>query len=304
MSARKQAAPSRRTYRACSIKRPRRTKAQVEAIRAAILAVLEADHPQTVRQVFYQLVTRGVIEKSEKEYQQVVIRLLTEMRLEDQVEWDWIIDTSREAQVTRTFDSIGEALEDTAKFYRRSALRDCSSYIEIWCEKAALAGIIWDVASDYDVPVVPSKGLPSLILVHDSFTHIRHASRAGKHSYLYQFGDHDPTGVMIPRSLEARLNEFCERYDCASPVIERVALTEKQIRKYRLPTRPTKREGNRHANAFVGDSVELDALPSSVLRDLVRECIERHIDTNQLAILREAEASERDVIERMAEGWS
>jgi hypothetical protein len=304
MSARKQAAPSRRTYRACSIKRPRRTKTQVEAIRAAILAVLEADNPQTVRQVFYQLVTRGVIEKSEKEYQQVVIRLLTEMRLEGQVDWDSIIDTSREAQVTRTFESIGEALEDTAKFYRRSALRDCSSYIEIWCEKAALAGIIWDVASDYDVPVVPSKGMPSLTLVYNSFTNIFRAHIAGKRSYLYQFGDHDPTGVIIPRSLEARLNEFCERYHCGRPIIERVALTEKQIRKYRLPTRPTKRQGNRHSNAFVGDSVELDALPSSVLRDLVRRCIERHIDTNQIAILREAEASERNVIKQMAGGWS
>ena len=31
--------------------------------------ILAADHPQTVRQVFYQLVTRGIIEKTEAEYQ-------------------------------------------------------------------------------------------------------------------------------------------------------------------------------------------------------------------------------------------
>jgi hypothetical protein len=270
------------------------------AVREAIRAILAADHPQTVRQVFYQLVTRGIIEKSETEYQTTVIRLLTEMRLNDQVKWEWIIDSSRRAQTTRTFDNINDALADTAKFYRRSALRDCPDYIEIWCEKEALSGIIWDVASDYDVSVIPSKELPSLTLVYSSFVDIYHAYKAGKQSYLYQFGDHDPTGVIIPQSLEYRLNEFCEKYNCPKPIIRRVALTEEQIKQYRLPTRPTKREGNRHARGFEGDSVELDALPSSELRRLVRQCIERHISEYQLGIVREAEKSECKILWQLA----
>jgi hypothetical protein len=55
----------------------------IAAIRDAIIEVIEDDPPMTVRQVFYQLVSRGVIEKTEKEYQQTVIRLMTEMRLDD-----------------------------------------------------------------------------------------------------------------------------------------------------------------------------------------------------------------------------
>lgn len=98
---------------------------------------------------------------------------------------------------------------------------------------------------------------------------------------------------MIPQSLESRLSEFCERYDCPRPIIQRIALTEQQILEHRPPTRPTKREGNTHALRFEGDSVELDALPSSVLRTLVTDCIERHINQTELAVLREAEASER-----------
>ena len=66
-------------------KRDRRTKAEVQAIRDAITSILKADHPQTVRQVFYQLVARGVIEKSEAEYQSTVIRLLSEMRLDGRI---------------------------------------------------------------------------------------------------------------------------------------------------------------------------------------------------------------------------
>lgn len=270
------------------------------AIRAAIIDLLEADHPQTVRQVFYQLVARGVIDKTEAQYQGTVIRLLSEMRLDGQVDWSWIVDTSRRIRVTQTFDTVADALDDTAKFYRRSALRECPDYVQIWCEKEALTGIIWDVASDYDVPVVPSKGMPSLTLVYDSFINIKRAHQAGKLSFLYQFGDHDPTGVMIPQSLEARLNEFCERYDCPAPFVYRIALTEEQILEHRLPTRPTKREGNSHAHRFVGDSVELDAMPSTILRGLVRNCIERHISPAELEALRATEASERTVLRMFA----
>ena len=85
------------------------------------------------------------------------------------------------------------------------------------------------------------------------------------------------------------------------PTIERVALTEKQITAFNLPTRPTKRERNRHAKKFEGDSVELDALPASELRTMVREAIERHISEHDLEILRTAEDSERDLLEAWAD---
>ena len=296
----KTAAPP--AYQACSI-RARRTKGEVEVVRAAIDGILSADHPQTVRQVFYQLVARGVIEKSEKEYQGTVIRLLTEMRLDGRIRWDWIVDESRRTRTTQTFNNIADALEDTAKYYRRSALRDCDDYIEIWSEKEALAGIIYDVASDYDVPVVVSKGMPSLTQVYGSFVNIARAAHAGKQTYIYQFGDHDPTGCLIPKTIEARLDEFCQKYDCQPPSVERIALTEKQVTEYNLPTRPTKRDGNSHAKHFDGDSVELDALPSSELRALVKECIEHHISPSALNTLREAEESERSILEQLADRY-
>jgi hypothetical protein len=282
-------------------KRSRRTKAEMQDLRDEILAVLETDHPMTVRQVFYQLVVRAAVEKTEQAYQGVVIRLLSEMRLAGDLSWDWIVDESRRTRQMRTFDSVADALADTAKYYRRSALRESDVYIEIWSEKEALSGIIFDVASEYDVPVVVSKGVPSLTQIFGSFGNIYHAAEAGKLSYLYQFGDHDPSGCLIPEVIESRLGEFSEKYGCWARVVERVALTPEQIEEYRLPTRPTKREGNSHAKRFEGDSTELDALAPNVLRELVRECIQRHIDPHQVEILREAEESERELIERFAE---
>src|SRR5215831_12547722 len=100
--------------RACPIKRPRRTKADINEIKDAIRAVLKADHPMTVRQVFYQLVVRNVIEKTEEQYQGTVIRLLTEMRMAGSVRFNWIIDDSRRRIINRTFNSIADAARNTA----------------------------------------------------------------------------------------------------------------------------------------------------------------------------------------------
>jgi hypothetical protein len=290
-----------RSYRACSIKRDRRTKAEIDDIKAAIVAVLKGDHPMTVRQVFYRLVVQKVIEKTEKEYQNVVIRLLTEMRLSGSIRFNWIVDESRPRIVNRTYDSIADAARDTARFYRRSALRECWHYVEIWCEKQALAGVIKAAADHYDVPVLISKGMPSLTQLYGTACEIYRADEAGKQSYIYQFGDHDPSGVLIPQTIERRLNELCQKFDCSPPIVERVALTEEQIAEFNLPTRPTKRQGNTHADKFEGDSVELDALPSAILRDMVREVIERHISERDLEVLRAAEDSERELLDAWAD---
>jgi hypothetical protein len=93
------------------------------SIRAAIIEVIEDDPPMTVRQVFYQLVSRGVIDKTEEQYQGTVIRLMTEMRLDGSLPYSSVVDETRRVRVTRTYDSIEHALEHTAQFYRRSSNR-------------------------------------------------------------------------------------------------------------------------------------------------------------------------------------
>jgi hypothetical protein len=286
-------------YSAGSIKRPRRTKDDIEAIRTAIKEVLESDHPQNIRQIYYALVVKGVIEKTEQEYQHTVIRLCGEMRWRDEINWDWIVDESRITHQSLTYDSIVDAVEDTAKFYRKSALRGCPDHVEIWVEKAGLGSIIWEEAKHYDVPVVVSKGMPSLSQLYVCFRRIAHAAANGKITYIYHFGDHDPSGCLITEVIKDRIKQFCDRWDCHLPEIQRIALTEKQIDEYRLPTRPTKRSGNPHAKDFEGDSVELDALPARVLRDLVNENITSHIDIQQLNALRAAEDSERALLVKL-----
>ncbi|XIA64524.1 hypothetical protein ACFIOY_37755 [Bradyrhizobium sp. TZ2] len=100
--------------------------------------------------------------RQEAEYQQTVIRLMTEMRFAGDLPYHWVVDESRRVRITQTFDNVADAIEHTARFYRRSALAQSPDYVEIWCEKDALVGCLWDVTSDYDVPLMVSRGMPSL----------------------------------------------------------------------------------------------------------------------------------------------
>jgi hypothetical protein len=230
-------------YEACPIKRDRRTKAEITAIKTALYDVLKANHPMTVRQVFYQLVVRNAIEKTEEQYQGTVIRLLTEMRMAGEISFSWITDESRSRRALRSFDNVADAVDECAKFYRRNAMRESSVYIEIWSEKEALAGMIWDEAADYGVPVLVSKGMPSLTQLYQTALQVRSARLAGKEPFIYQFGDHDPSGVLIPKTIESRLKELCKKLRCDPPTVERISLTQEHISHFNLPTRPTKRAG-------------------------------------------------------------
>jgi hypothetical protein len=278
-----------------SIKRYRRTGAKMKVIREAIYSVLAADHPMTVRQCFYALTVLGVIDKTESQYKTTVIRLLVQMRREGVIPYAWISDNTRWMRKPDTYRGLGQFLRHTARFYRRDLWANAESYVEIWCEKDALAGVIMEETAEFDVPLMVSRGFSSDTYLQSAGEAIEAEDRP---AYIYQFGDHDPSGIWIARKIEEGLRHHAGG---AEIHFERVAVTRDQIARWSLPTRPTKREGNTHARDFDGDSVELDAIPPARLRGLVRECIERHVDAAQLRILKVAEQSERQLLHQWAQ---
>ena len=68
-----------------------------------------------------------------------------------------------------------------------------------------------------------------------------------------------------------------------------------------LPTRPTKTTDSR-SKTFGNISVELDAIPPAELRGLVEDVISQHMPAHQFRILKEVEASEREIIMRLVNG--
>jgi hypothetical protein len=269
--------------------RARRTKAEIATIEAAIYDVLEADHPQTVRGLFYQLVSRGVVPKTEAAYKATVGRLSVRMRRAGRLPYMWIADETRWMRKPRSYTGLEAALKRTAETYRRALWADLPIYVEVWCEKDARAGVIFEETEVYDVPLMVTRGFSSLAFLYSAAEDIK---QIGKPAYLYQVGDYDPAGVAIPRQIEAELRGFAPK---AEIHFERLAVTPAQIAEWHLPTRPTKR-GDTRGRRFVGESVELDAIPAGVLRQLVRDAIRRHIPAGHLDAIEVAEESEREIL--------
>jgi hypothetical protein len=265
----------------------------VTSIRDHIKDLLEQNNPQTVRQVFYALTVRGAIAKAEIEYKRTVVRLLGEMREAGEIPFEWIADNTRWQRKLSTFTGIESCLNSCANNYRRDLWAAMPVYVEVWCEKDALAGVLMEETKVYDVPLMVARGYSSLSFLHSAAMAVE---AKDKPAYIYHFGDLDPSGVDAARDIEVKLRRYAPG---AEIHFERPAVTRAQVEEWNLPTRPTKQTDTR-AKKFAGTSVELDAIPAHKLRELVRECIERHVDQHQLKLLRVAEESERGLLKAWA----
>jgi hypothetical protein len=114
----------------------------MDIIRAAMTSLCRANKPVTIRQLFYLLVSAGVIDKTEAEYKQTVVRLALELRRSKEIDWSWNVDQTRWFFKPHTFDTIQDALEETARLYRRSLWTDSPCQVQVWCESLSVAGII------------------------------------------------------------------------------------------------------------------------------------------------------------------
>lgn len=276
------------SYVASPIKQGRATKAEVERRRHALIDIIAAMKPMTVRQVFYQATVHGIVEKSEAGYTKVQTDLVL-MRKVGALPYDWLADNTRWQRKPRTFSSVEQALQDTAQFYRKSLWDDAGCYVEIWLEKDALSGVVMPVTSMFDVPLMVARGYASLSFLHTAAEVIRDL---GVPAYIYHLGDYDPSGVNAGEKIESTLREMAPD---AEIHFKRLAVTPHQIEAWGLPTRPTKASDTRAKN-FGDVSVELDAIQPRLLRGLVQAAIEQHLPPEQYRVLKAAEESERELI--------
>jgi hypothetical protein len=253
----------------------------------ATIEISAAHHPQTVRQAFYQLVSRQVIENSRSAYQSVS-KALVAARRDGSIPWEQIEDRLRRPRQVSMWEGLGDFATTAADAYRRDLWADQPACIEVWLEKDALSGIFEDILGPYGVTLNVGRGF-------DGWSSIYLASRrlCEADTVLY-FGDLDPLGEDMVRSLRERLADLGSR-----PEIIKSALVFEDIERYRLPPDFTKATDTRRS-AFVarwGDvSVELDALPIDVLRARIVAEVEARMDLGALAATRRHEETERRLL--------
>lgn len=227
----------------------------------------------TLRQVYYQLVSKNVIENSEKSYANLGV-LINNGRLTGLIDWTAIEDRTRYLRQLTHWDSPVEIIESAAQSYRIDLWQDQESYIEVWVEKDALIGIVEQSAIRYDVPYFSCRGFVSQSEMWEAAQRI--IGKTNKRSIILHLGDHDPSGIDMSRDMQERLNKFG-----ADVHIQRIALNMSQVEQYGSPPNPAKTTDTRYkayTDIYGMSSLELDALEPKTLDDLICRNIEKYLD--------------------------
>ena len=325
-------------YEASPVKRRRRSRAELAAVDDAITEAVATEHPVTLRGVFYRVVSAGAVDKTDAGYD-LIGRELLKLRRARVIPYDQITDGTRWINKPDSYDDLEQMLEDAAASYRRDLWHSQPAEVHVYSEKDAISGVILPVTRRWDVPLGIVRGYSSETFAWSVAQSIISAAGRGKTEvYVYQLGDHDPSGVDAWRAFRASVCGFLleehralhdqltaagrvppgDRPDAyhgdsettcvfsageaiATAFFERLAVTEHQIYDLDLPTRPTKPTDSR-APGFSGRCVEVDAIPPTELRRITEQAITAHIDPEALRLTRIAEESEREILTAMIGG--
>ena len=170
----------------------------------ALIAIVAATAPTTVRGAFYQAEVSGIVEKQESGYDKVQRGLVT-LRRDGRVAYADIVDRTREVIRPYTCSSVADALRDTVVSYRRSLWDDMPVRTEVWLEKQALAGVIEPVTGQYDVPLMVARGYSSETFIADAAEAIANFDRP---AFVYYLADYDPSGQDAARAVRETLGRL------------------------------------------------------------------------------------------------
>ena len=264
----------------------------------AILAGYSGE--MTLRQVYYQLVANFAYENTEKKYK-ALSGHLTNARVHGLVDGARIIDRTRQVGRPYGYADLADFMATVRHSFQRSRWQDQPEYVEVWVEKDALAGVFEPVTRSFGLRLAVCRGFPSYPAIRDAALRYQREERAGRPLTMLYFGDHDPSGKDIPRSVRDNLADWFDVY--VEPQI--VALTGEQVDEYDLPPVPAKRSDSR-APAFIAEygdrSVELDALPPDVLQAMIREAIEEHHNQGIRDGVNDVEKAEQAQLAEMIDG--
>ncbi len=229
----------------------------------------------TLRQLYYQFVSRDLIKNNLKEYKRLG-SIINDARLAGYIDWNHITDRTRNLHSLGHWSNPGDILDACVSSYRVDKWETQPRRIEVWIEKEALAGVFQRVCDEFDVPFFSCRGYTSQSEMWVASQRLRRYMEAGQQPYILHFGDHDPSGMDMTRDIRNRLAIFMADVD-----LNRLALNMDQIEAYEPPPNPAKTTDSRYEayiKEYGSESWELDALEPSVLADLVRKFVQSHID--------------------------
>jgi hypothetical protein len=173
--------------------------ATIEAANTIIAEYADQGFDLTLRQLFYQFVSRALIPNTQRDYKNLG-SIVNDGRLAGLIDWSAIVDRTRNLRDLAHWDSPADIVDACARQFRFRLWDDQPCRVEVWIEKDALVGVIEGVCTEYDVPHFSCRGYTSQselwgaaqrLLEHDT-----------KECIILHLGDHDPSGVDMSRDIQ------------------------------------------------------------------------------------------------------
>lgn len=279
-----------------------KSRALVEQLSSIIADYQAQDLMLTVRQLYYQAVSRDLIPNTEGSYNKV-ITLTRNARMAGLMPWGAFEDRTRDFEERTRWQSPQHILEATAHSFHLDHWADQDFRVFVIVEKDALSGVLAPVCCRYDVPLLAARGYPSVTTLRSfAVEKIAPAQEEGQRVVILHLGDHDPSGLDMTRDLKERLDTFSPE-----PVsLIRLGLNMAQIEELNPPPNPAKITDTRAADyvaRYGGQSWELDALPPDYLDRLVGNSIARFIDEDLWQAKAEEVETTKNRLRDFAAAW-
>lgn len=281
----------------------RRDKLQlIDKINEVIRKYIAQGYSLTLRQVYYQLVARAIIENNEKSYKNVG-NLISDARLAGLIDWNSIEDRTRNMRGNSHWSTPGSIINSAAYSYHLDHWEGQEHYVEVWVEKDALIGIVSQICGQLDINFFSCRGYVSQSEMWGAAQRLKLRQDQGQNVVLLHLGDHDPSGKDMSRDIQDRLRIF-EAYNVE---FHRLALNMNQIEKYNPPPNPAKLTDSRatqYIDEFGYDSWELDALEPQVISDLIERNVKRYRNERIYNEVLKQEKKEKSLLSDISTNWN
>lgn len=282
------------------------SRASLELIEQANLIIEEYEAQGfvlTLRQLYYQFVSRAIIPNKQAEYKRLGT-VINDARLAGLISWDSITDRTRNLIAPSAWTSPASIIRSAARSYAIDKWAGQEYRVEVWVEKEALAGVIEPVCEELSVPWFACRGYVSQSEMHSAALRLEEYFNGGQQPVIVHLGDHDPSGIDMSRDIESRADLFTSE---GLIIVQRIALNMDQVEQYAPPPNPAKFTDSRAAgyvSRFGHSSWELDALNPTTIARLIRAAVLSYRDEGLWAQKAEREATERRLLTKAADYWT
>lgn len=251
----------------------------------------------TIRALHYQLV--GVGMTNTMQHYKRVVAAMEKARWDGDVDFEAFADLDRAmigetravvSDVNESIENAKEEIQNWMKYYSKNRWENQPYYPELFIEKKALQNVFQPVCQKNRIALGAVKGYPSLTFLYETAERMKEQEDNGKDCVILYFGDYDPSGEDIPRSIQENL----KRMGCYADV-RRFALFREQVEEWNLPPAPAKETDSRTANWDGIGQVELDAVRPEQLKKMAQAAIDTVFDKTLHNDLLKQEEDEQEI---------